>query len=165
MALDPFMPVLVVDDHGATIQIIRALLRQVGFVEIDDANNGAEALTKMRLKRYGLVISEWLLEPMTGNDLLREVRSDPGLRQIPFIVIGESHSENVIAAKRAGANIYIVKPFDAPTLKAKIEAAFATRAAPLPERQEALAATHPLQVGEEPDAISLKFSGRFTSSS
>ena len=165
MALDPFMPVLVVDDHGATIQIIRALLRQVGPVDIDDANNGAEALTKMRLKRYGLVISEWLLEPMTGNDLLREVRSDPGLRRIPFIVIGESHSENVIAAKRAGANIYIVKPFDAPTLKAKIEAVFATRTAPLPERQQALATTQPLQASEDLDVTSIKFSGRFTSSS
>jgi two-component system chemotaxis response regulator CheY len=165
MALDPFMPVLVVDDHGATIQIIHALLRQVGFVDIDDANNGAEALTKMRLKRYGLVISEWQLKPMTGNDLLREVRSDQGLRRIPFIVIGESHSENVIAAKRAGANIYIVKPFDAPTLKAKIEAVFATRAAPLPERQQALAATQPLQASEDSDVTSIKFSGRFTSSS
>ena len=69
------MPVLVVDDHGTTIQIIHALLRQVGFVDIDDVNNGAEALAKMRLKRYGLVISEWQLAPMSGNDLLREVRS------------------------------------------------------------------------------------------
>ena len=165
MALDPFMPVLVVDDHGATIQIIHALLRQVGFVDVDDADPGAEALAKMRLKRYGLVISEWQLEPMTGNDLLREVRSDAGLKRIPFIVIGESHSENVIAAKRAGANIYIVKPFDAPTLKVKIEAAFATRAAPLPERQQALAATQPLQASEGSSATSIKFPGRFTSSS
>jgi two-component system, chemotaxis family, chemotaxis protein CheY len=164
MALDPFMPVLVVDNHGATIQILRALLRQVGLADIDDANSGAEALTKMRLKRYALVISDWQLKPMTGNDLLREVRSDPGLKQIPFLVIGESHSENVIAAKRAGANIYIVKPFDAPTLKAKIEAAFATRTAPLPERQQPLAATQPLQVSEGSDATSIKFSGRFTSS-
>ena len=82
------MPVLVVDDHGATIQIIRALLRQVGLVEIDDANSGAEALAKMRLKRYELVISEWQLKPMTGNELLREVRCDQGLKRIPFIVIG-----------------------------------------------------------------------------
>ena len=165
MALDPFMPVLVVDDHGATIQIIRALLRQVGLVEIDDANSGAEALAKMRLKRYELVISEWQLKPMTGNELLREVRCDQGVKRIPFIVIGESHSENVIAAKRAGANIYIVKPFDAPTLKAKIEAALATRTAQIPERQQPLAATQPLQVSEGSDAISIKFSGRFTSSS
>lgn len=165
MALDPFMPVLVVDHHGATIQIIRALLRQVGFVDIDDANNGAEALTKMRLKRYGLVISDWQLKPMTGNDLLREVRCDHDLKRIPFMVIGESHSENVIAAKRAGASVYVVKPFDAPTLKTKIEAVFTARSAPLPDRPQALATALPLQVSEGLDAISIKFSGRFTSSS
>jgi two-component system, chemotaxis family, chemotaxis protein CheY len=75
MALDPFMPVLVVDNHGATIQIVRSLLRQVGFADVDDVNNGVEALTRMRLKRYGLVISQWRLELMTGNELLREVQS------------------------------------------------------------------------------------------
>jgi two-component system chemotaxis response regulator CheY len=64
----------VVDSHGTTIQIVRSLLRQVGLVDIDDVNNGAEALTKMRLKRYGLVISEWHLGPMTGTALLRDVR-------------------------------------------------------------------------------------------
>ena len=69
MALDPFMPVLVVDDHDATIQIVRSLLRQLGFVDIDDVKNGAGALTKMHLKRYGLVISAWQLGPMNGNEL------------------------------------------------------------------------------------------------
>jgi two-component system chemotaxis response regulator CheY len=162
MALDPFMPVLVVDDHGSTNQIIRGLLRQVGFTDVDDANNGAEAFTKMRLKRYGLVISEWHLEPMTGHEFLREVRRDPGFKRTPMIVIGESNSENVVAAKKAGANVYIVKPFDAQTLKAKIEAVFATRAAPLPERQQALATTQSLQAGEGSDATSMRFSGRFT---
>jgi two-component system chemotaxis response regulator CheY len=162
MALDPFMPVLVVDDHGATIQIVRSLLRQVGFVDIDDVSNGAEALTKMRLRRYGLVISEWQLGPMTGNTLLRDVRSDPGLKRIPFIVIGESSSENVVAAKKAGANIYIVKPFDAQTLKAKIEAVFATRAAPLPERQLASTAPEPPHLSEGSDVPSIRFTGRFT---
>jgi CheY-like chemotaxis protein len=107
MALDPFMPVLVVDDHGATIQIIRALLRQVGFVDIDDAESGAEALTKMCLKRYELVISEWQLKLMTGNDLLREGRCDQGLRRIPFIVIGASLPDKTsrrqwLRAKRIG---------------------------------------------------------------
>ena len=162
MALDPFMPVLVVDDHGATIQIVRVLLRQLGFVDVDDVNGGAEALIKMRLKRYGLIISEWHLGPMTGSDLLREVRGDAVLKRIPFLVIGESSSENVIAAKKAGANIYIVKPFDAQTLKAKIEAAFATRTAPLPERQLASTATEPAQLSEGPDVSSIRFSGRFT---
>ena len=156
------MPVLVVDDHGATNQIIRGLLRQVGFADVDDANNGAEAFTKMRLKRYGLVISEWHLEPMTGYEFLREVRRDPGFKRTPLIVIGESNSENVVAAKKAGANVYIVKPFDAQTLKAKIEAVFATRAAPLPERQQALATTQSPQASEGSDATSIRFSGRFT---
>lgn len=162
MALDPFMPVLVVDDHGATNQIIRGLLRQMGFADVDDANNGAEAFTKMRLKRYGLVISEWHLEPMTGHEFVRGVRRDPGFKRTALIVIGESNSENVVAAKKAGANVYIVKPFDAQTLKAKIEAVFATRAAPLPERQQALATTQSQQASEGSDATSIRFSGRFT---
>ena len=162
MALDPFIPVLVVDDHGATNQIIRGLLRQVGFADVDDANNCAEAFTKMRLKRYGLVISEWHLEPMTGHEFPREMRRDPGFKRTPLIVIGESNSENVVAAKKAGANVYIVKPFDAQTLKAKIEAVFATRAAPLPERQQASAATQSPQASEGSDATSIRFSGRFT---
>ena len=156
------MPVLVVDDHGATNQIIRGLLRQVGFSDVDDANNGAEAFTKMRLKRYGLVISEWHLEPMAGHEFLREVRRDSDFKRTPLIVIEDSTSENVVAAKKAGANVYIVKPFDAQTLKAKIEAVFATRAAPLPERQQALAATQSPQAGEGSDATFIRFSGRFT---
>jgi len=168
MALDPFMPVLVVDDHGATTHIIRTLLRQVGFVDVDDAINGADALAKMRVKRYGLVISEWYLEPMTGNELLREVRGDPGLKRIPYIVIGESNSESVIAAKKAGAHIYIVKPFDAQTLKAKIEAVLATRTALMPERQQLVASTQSPQMSKGSDATStsasaqMRFSGRFT---
>jgi len=165
MALDRFMPVLVVDSHDATVQIVRALLRQLGFVDVDDINNGAEALIKMRLKRYGLVISDWHLEPMTGDELLREVRGDAGFKRIPFIVIGESSSENVIAAKKAGVSIYIVKPFDAQTLKAKIEAAFATRRAPLPERQLALTTIASPQMSDGSDATSTRFSGRFTGSS
>jgi two-component system, chemotaxis family, chemotaxis protein CheY len=160
MALDPFMPVLVVDDHDATVQIVRSLLRQVGFVDVDDVNNGAEALTKIRLKRYGLVIAEWQLQPMTGDDFLREVRHDPGLKRTPLIVIGESNSENVVAAKRAGANLYIVKPFDAQTLKAKIEAVFATRTASLAERQ--LVAAQSSQASEVSDTPAIRFSGRFT---
>ena len=156
------MRVLVVDDHGATGEIVHSLLRLLGFVDIDDIHSGAEALTKMRLKRYGLVISEWHLESMTGHEFLREVRRDPGFNRTPLIVIGESNSENVVAAKKAGANVYIVKPFDAQTLKAKIETVFATRAAPLPERPQALAATQPPQASEGSDATSIRFSGRFT---
>jgi two-component system chemotaxis response regulator CheY len=120
------MPVLVVDDYSTMIRIIRNLLRQIGFADVDDASNGAAALDKMRAKRYGLVISDWNMEPMTGYDLLQQVRSDPGFGQTPFIMVtAESKTENVIAAKKAGVNNYIVKPFNAQTLKAKIEAVFA----------------------------------------
>src|SRR5213080_4353203 len=78
-----------------------------------------------RRKKYGLVISDWNMEPMTGYDLLKEVRADPNLATTPFIMItAESKTENVIAAKKAGVNNYIVKPFNAATLKTKIEAVF-----------------------------------------
>jgi two-component system, chemotaxis family, chemotaxis protein CheY len=129
MGVDPSMPVLVVDDYNTMIRIIRNLLRQLGFADVDDANDGASALAKMRTKRYGLVISDWNMEPMTGFDLLQQVRSDPGLGTTPFIMVtAESKTENVIAAKKAGVNNYIVKPFNAQTLKAKIEAVFAEKA-------------------------------------
>ena len=125
MAVDLSMPVLVVDDYSTMIRIIRNLLKQLGFENIDDANDGSAALNKMRGKKYGLVISDWNMEPMTGYDLLREVRADPNLATTPFIMItAESKTENVIAAKKAGVNNYIVKPFNAATLKTKIEAVF-----------------------------------------
>ena len=130
MALDPSMPVLVVDDYRTMVRIISNLLRQLGFADVDDADNGASALAKMRSKRYRLVISDWNMEPMTGFDLLRQVRADPGLGKTPFIMItAESKTENVIAAKKAGVNNYIVKPFNAQMLRAKIEAVFAEKMA------------------------------------
>ena len=125
MALDPSMPVLVVDDYSTMVRIIRNLLGQIGFADVDDARDGQSALAKMHSRRYGLVISDWNMEPMTGYDLLREVRADPNLATTPFIMItAESKTENVIAAKKAGVNNYIVKPFNAATLKTKIEAVF-----------------------------------------
>ena len=126
MALDPSIPVLVVDDYSTMVRIIRNLLRQLGFADVDDAPDGAAALAKMHAKRYGLVISDWNMEPMTGFDLLRQVRDDPELGETPFIMVtAESRTENVIAARKAGVNSYIVKPFNAQTLKSKIEAVFA----------------------------------------
>ena len=128
MPLDPKMPVLVVDDYGTMVRIIRNLLRQLGFSDIDDAADGAAALEKMNNRRYGLVISDWNMEPMTGYDLLRNVRANPALGTIPFIMVtAESKTENVIAAKKAGVNNYIVKPFNAQTLKSKIEAVFSEK--------------------------------------
>jgi len=126
MAIDMSMPVLVVDDYNTMIRIIRNLLKQLGFEDVDDASDGSAALSKLREKRYGLVISDWNMEPMTGYELLKEVRSDPGLSKTPFIMVtAESKTENVIAAKKAGVNNYIVKPFNAQTLKTKIKAVFA----------------------------------------
>ena len=123
MAIDLSMPVLVVDDYKTMIRIIRNLLKQLGFSDIDDAADGTEALAKMQQRQYGLVISDWNMEPMTGYELLKEVRSDENLMKTPFIMVtAESKTENVIAAKKAGVNNYIVKPFNGATLSAKINA-------------------------------------------
>jgi two-component system chemotaxis response regulator CheY len=121
MAVDMNMSVLIVDDYKTMLRIIRNLLKQLGFNNVDEASDGGEALTKMRAKSYGLVISDWNMEPMTGLQLLREVRSDENLQNTPFVMItAESKTENVIAAKQAGVSNYIVKPFNAATLKSKL---------------------------------------------
>jgi two-component system, chemotaxis family, chemotaxis protein CheY len=125
MAVDYAMPVLVVDDYNTMVRIIRNLLRQLGFETVDEASDGTAALVKMRQRKYGLVISDWNMQPMTGYELLREVRGDPELAETPFIMVtAESKTENVIAAKKAGVSNYIVKPFNAQTLRNKIEAVF-----------------------------------------
>jgi two-component system, chemotaxis family, chemotaxis protein CheY len=125
MALDLSMPVLVVDDYKTMIRIIKNLLKQLGFEDVDDAADGTEALAKMQDRRYGLVISDWNMEPMTGYELLKQVRASESLSKTPFIMVtAESKTENVIAAKKAGVNNYIVKPFNAATLKTKIDAVF-----------------------------------------
>src|SRR5215813_5443715 len=125
MALDLSMPILIVDDYNTMVRIIRNLLKQLGFENVDDASDGSTALTKLRAKRYGLVISDWNMEPMTGFELLREVRADPALGKTPFIIVtAESKTENVIAAKKAGVDNYIVKPFSVQTLRHKIAAVF-----------------------------------------
>ncbi len=123
MAFDLSMPILVVDDYQTMIRIIRNLLKQLGFDDVDDASDGTAALEKLKARKYGLIISDWNMEPMTGYELLRHVRADERLRTTPFIMVtAESKTENVIAAKKAGVNNYIVKPFNADTLKTKIEA-------------------------------------------
>ena len=123
MAVDMSMPVLVVDDYKTMVRIISNLLKQLGFQNVEEAAHGEEALAKMKSGRYGLVISDWNMEPMTGYELLVRVRQDEGLKRTPFIMVtAESKTENVIAAKKAGVNNYIVKPFNAATLKQKITA-------------------------------------------
>ena len=121
MAVDKDMNVLVVDDYQTMIRIIKNLLKQLGFNNVDEATDGTMALQKIGAKPYGLIISDWNMEPMTGLQLLREVRADAKLKPVPFIMVtAESKSENVIAAKEAGVSNYIVKPFNADTLKSKL---------------------------------------------
>jgi two-component system, chemotaxis family, chemotaxis protein CheY len=123
VSLDLSMPVLVVDDYQTMIRILRNLLKQIGFKDVDDASDGTAALAKLKEKQYGLVISDWNMEPMTGYELLQHVRADEKLSDLPFIMVtAEAKTENVIAAKKAGVNNYIVKPFNAQTLQAKITA-------------------------------------------
>jgi len=120
--VDLNMNVLVVDDYLTMRRIMRSLLQQVGFSNIDDAVDGGSALRKLRDTRFGLVISDWNMEPMSGLQLLKEVRADDRLRAMPFIMVtAESKTENVVAAKEAGVSNYIVKPFNADTLKKKID--------------------------------------------
>ena len=126
MAVDRSLPILIVDDYKTMLRIIRNLLHQLEFTNIDDASDGSAALQRLRERPYGLVISDWNMQPMTGLELLREVRADPRLWSTPFIMItAESKTENVLAAKEAGVSNYIVKPFNAETLRAKIASVLA----------------------------------------
>ncbi len=119
MAVDKNMNILVVDDYQTMIRIIRNLLKQLGFNNVDEATDGKAALEKVAAKPYGLIISDWNMEPMTGLDLLKEVRGAGD--KVPFIMVtAESKTENVLAAREAGVNNYIVKPFNADTLKTKL---------------------------------------------
>ena len=120
--MDKSTNVLIVDDYKTMLRIIRNLLKQLEFDNVEEACDGQEALAKLRAGSFGLVISDWNMQPMTGLDLLKEVRADARLKDLPFIMItAESKTENVVAAKQAGVSNYIVKPFNAETLREKIE--------------------------------------------
>ena len=124
MTFDLAMPVLVVDDYKTVVRIICRLLKQAGFSNVDEATDGAEALSKLKERKYGLVISDWHMAPTSGVDLLRQAKADEQLRDVAFIMVSaEAAPENVALAKAEGANAYVVKPFDAQTLKARIETA------------------------------------------
>ncbi len=114
--MDTSVTVLVVDDYNTMRRIIKNLLNQIGFQNVEEADNGATAYDKLRAQKFGLVISDWNMEPMTGLELLKLVRADNALKTLPFIMVtAESKTENVIAVSN-----YIVKPFNAETLKSKI---------------------------------------------
>ena len=115
------MKVLIVDDYKTMLKIISNLLKQIGFVHIDEATDGTGALEKLRAGEYDIIISDWNMEPMSGLELLKTVRMDEKLKSLPFIMVtAESKVENVVIAKKAGVSNYIVKPFNAQTLKSKL---------------------------------------------
>jgi two-component system, chemotaxis family, chemotaxis protein CheY len=117
-------PVLVVDDSQTTVRVVRSLLARIGFKDIDEATNGMAALAKMTEKPYGIVIADWNMEPMSGYELLKQVRRDPRLAATRYILMtAELNASHVIAAKKAGASNYILKPFTDEVLRSKIEEA------------------------------------------
>tara|TARA_B100002019_G_C21080945_1_gene503774 strand:- start:383 stop:775 length:393 start_codon:yes stop_codon:yes gene_type:complete len=122
MALNKDMSILVVDDQQSMRRIIINLLRQIGFTNFSEAADGENALSQIKTKHFELVLSDWHMEPMTGIDLLRSIRaSNENYKNVPVILItAEEKVENILAAKQAGVNNYIKKPFSAEVLKGKI---------------------------------------------
>ena len=117
------MCVLIVDDQQSMRGICKFILNQLGFKNVIEAKSGRDALMKLESANVDLIISDWNMEPMTGYEFLKEVRADNQLKDTPFIMVtAESKTDNVIAAKKAGVNNYIVKPFNAATLKTKLVA-------------------------------------------
>ena len=125
MSLNKNMRVVIVDDYTTMLRILRNLLRQLEINNVEEASDGDSAYLLMHKNPPDLVISDWNMVPVSGLDLLRKVRGDAKLKHIPFIMVtAESKTENVITAKQAGVSNYIVKPFNADTLRAKIVSVF-----------------------------------------
>lgn len=122
---DMNMKILVVDDFSTMRRIIKNILKQLGYSEVDEAEDGSQALMKLRAGSFDFIISDWNMPNMTGLELLQAVRSESSLKDIKFLMVtAEALQENVIAAVQAGVNNYIVKPFTAETLKEKIDKIF-----------------------------------------
>jgi len=125
MAIDTSMKVLVVDDFATMRRIVKGVLKQLGFSNIVEAEDGAAALDALKKEKVGLIVSDWNMPKMTGMDLLKAVRSDEGLKETPFIMVtAEGQKENVIEAVKAGVSNYIVKPFTPETFSEKLEKVF-----------------------------------------
>ncbi|MFM1848989.1 MAG: response regulator [Pseudomonadota bacterium] len=125
-SLDRAIPILVVDDFAAMRKVVKTCLKQLGFQNIVEAEDGAKALEKLQNGEFKLVISDWNMPNMMGLDLLKAVRGDAKLAKVPFVMVtAEAQKENVLEAAKAGVSNYIVKPFSADQLKSKLEAVFA----------------------------------------
>ncbi len=121
--IDRNISILVVDDFQTMTQLMKYLLLSLGFKNVDEARDGGTALTKLSEKQYGLIISDWNMEPISGLDLLKQVRAQGN--KVPFIMVtAENKTESVIEAKQAGVTNYIVKPYNAVTLKSKLVTVF-----------------------------------------
>lgn len=121
MAADKSMNVLVVDDYKSMVRIVRGMLNQLGFVNVDDAPDGAAAMAMLKEKDYGLVLSDWNMQPVSGLELLKQVRAEERTKKTPFVMVtAEAKVENVIAARQAGVNNYVIKPFTLAVLKQKL---------------------------------------------
>lgn len=125
MAADPNMKIMVVDDMSTMRRIVKNILKQLGFSNIEEAENGQEALTKLKTERYGFVVSDWNMPIMSGIDLLRAIRADTDLKAIPVLMVtAEAQKQNIIEAVQAGVSNYVVKPFTAEALQEKINKIF-----------------------------------------
>ena len=130
MATRDDLKLLIVEDREVMLKIIRRLLVQLGFSNIDGAANGVRALEKLGEKNYDLILSDWNMDEMSGFELLKHVRSDPRTANIPFILVtAEAKPENIMAAKAAGANAYLLKPFKLDMLQQTIEDVLSENAA------------------------------------
>jgi len=125
MAFNPEMDVLIVDDASAMRRIVRGLLKELGFKNMREAENGQLALDELKKKKADFVISDWNMPVMTGIELLRAIRTDENLKTIPLLMVtAEAKQENIMAAVQAGVSNYIVKPFNAATLQEKLNKIF-----------------------------------------
>jgi two-component system, chemotaxis family, chemotaxis protein CheY len=121
------MKILVVDDFSTMRRIVRNLLKELGFSNVQEAEDGIDALKKLRAESFDFVVSDWNMPNMTGIELLREIRKDPALKHLPVLMVtAEAKKENIIEAAQAGASGYVVKPFTAITLDEKLKKIFLT---------------------------------------
>jgi len=124
---DPNMKILVVDDFSTMRRIVRNLLKELGFSNVHEAEDGVDALKKLRAETFDFVVSDWNMPNMTGIELLREIRADGALKHLPVLMVtAEAKRENIIEAAQAGASGYVVKPFTAITLDEKLQKIFLT---------------------------------------
>jgi len=131
MVADPNARILVVDDFDVVRREVSLLLRRIGFANVDTAEDGLEAFVKLRSAKYDLVLSDLTMNEMGGLDLLRSIRADHGLQALRFIMVtGHNDPLNIVAAKKAGVSGYIVKPFNADTLRQRIESVLGPMPAP-----------------------------------